>query len=321
MNISQDIKRLNIANLDLNLLKVLDALIEERSVTRAARRLGRTQPAVSNALARLRSTLGDELFLRSPGGLELTARAQAVRQPVRDLIALAEICFSEQAQFDPSSAEGVFRIAMPDRLGLSVNSLMHERLSRLAPNMSLHVRTADRTQAIDLLRNDQVDIALGWLDEIPATMSKEKLLDEAFFCLLRAGHPALAKTGTLNEPALFDYPHLLVSATGNRVAIFDELLIPHKIERRVLVAVTNFSTVPFLLADSDMIGVFTQLVTRVFSDNFDLVQLPVPIDVGNIAASMVWHARNDGDKKHSWLREQMRQICASFDFPAITTGL
>lgn len=300
---------MSLANLDLNLLKVLDALIEERSVTRAAKRLGRTQPAISNALSRLRHTLGDQLFVRGQDGLELTSRTQSMRQPLRELIGLAEICFSEEAQFDPSSASGEFRVAMPDRLGVPISPLIVQRLDQLAPNMSLHVRTAERDQAVQLLADDRIDLAVGWLENHPGYMNAEYLMDEAFFCLLRGGHPILRDSKTLDQTSLLHYPHLLVSATGGTSAIFDELLIPHKLQRSVRVSVSNFSTVPFMLAGSDMIGVFTRLVTEVFERNFELIRVPVPIDVGTVASSMVWHTRNDGDPKHNWLRAQIKAVC------------
>jgi len=304
---------MSLQNLDLNLLKVLDALMDERSVTRAAHRLGRSQPAVSNALSRLRHLLRDDLFVREPGGLVLTPRAERLRQPVRNLIGLAESCFFEQDAFDPASAAGVFRIAMPDRLSVPVSPLLLERLSRLAPNITLHVRTADRSQAVQLLAEDKVEMALGRLDDLPGFLASQNLLEEAFYCLLRRDHPALGRTGRLSRTALFEFPHVVVSATGEMSAIYDDRLSALGLARKVKVAVSNFSTVPLLLAESDMIGVFTRLITGVFVKSFDLARVPEPVRVDTITSSMVWHVRHNSDPRHAWFRDQLAAVCASLN--------
>jgi DNA-binding transcriptional LysR family regulator len=158
---------MDLGNVDFNLLKVLDALISERNVTRAGVRLGRSQPAVSNALGKLRKILGDDLLVRGPNGFILTPRAEAIRTPLREAIGLAESCLAGEAQFNPATATGVFRLSTPDRLSIAVVPPQFDRLRKLTPNMSLQVLTADRKQALDLLDQDRTDIALGWLDEKP----------------------------------------------------------------------------------------------------------------------------------------------------------
>ena len=140
----------DLKNLNMNLLKVLDALIKEQNVTRAGERLGRTQPAISNALNRLRKLLDDELLVRGPRGLTLTPRAEALRDPLHDIMQLAEICLSEGIQFDPREATGVLRIGLPDRLSLSILPLLVKQLSDTAPGLGLHVKTADRDQTLSL---------------------------------------------------------------------------------------------------------------------------------------------------------------------------
>jgi DNA-binding transcriptional LysR family regulator len=171
-------------NFDFNLLKTLDALLEERNVTRAGARLGRSQPAVSNALHRLRGLLGDDLLVRGAGGLVLTPRAEALRQPLREAMTMVGDCLFQAAAFDPAHATGVCRISMPDRLTLAVIPPLLDRLRQQAPNLDLHVRTADRQQALDLIEADQIDLALGWFDDMPRHLSAEFLLDE-YLCRFR----------------------------------------------------------------------------------------------------------------------------------------
>lgn len=298
---------MNLNNLDFNLLRVLDTLITERSVTRSAQVLRRSQPAVSNALRRLRTLLGDDLVVRGPHGLVLTPRAEAIRQPLRQAIDQIEKCLGEE-KFNPARATGTFRLSAPDRLSLAIVPSLFERLRRFAPNMSLHVVTADRTRAISLLDEGQTDVALAWCDEKPHHLNAEQLHDEKLFCVFRRGHPLAKSRKRFDIDSVLSFPHVVVSATGARTAIFDELLSRHGLSRNPLVSVSNFTAVPHLLSRSDMVGVFTELASNVFVKSFGLVKKPVPLDAGTITTSMVWHVRNDKDAKHEWLRQQIKAI-------------
>lgn len=302
---------MNLSNIDFNLLKALDALVAERNVTRAGKRLGRSQPAVSNALQRLRHLLGDDLLVRGPNGFVLTPRAEAIREPLREAMALMENCFGE-TQFDPAKAAGVFRLSTPDRLSIALLPPLLARLQRLAPNMELQVRTADRNQALELLDADRTDLALGWFDDMPGHFHAEAMHDDRLFCVFRRDHPILRRGGRFDIAAVLSFPHLVVSATGQRTAIFDDLLQRRGLRRRALVTVTNFTAVPQLLSRSDMIGVFTKLAAGVFQRSFALAKRPLPIDVGPIATNMVWHVRYDRDRKHAWLRQQIKALYRDF---------
>lgn len=299
---------MNLGTIDFNLLKVLDALITERNVTRAGRRLGRSQPAVSNALHRLRELLGDDLLVRGPNGFILTPRAEAIREPLQEAISLVEGCLVKDARFDPASATGVFRLSTPDRLSLVVVPELYVRLQKYAPKMVLQVLTADRRQALDLLDEDKSDLALGWLDDKPNHMKAEFMTEETLYCVFRRDHPILKQRKKFDIDSILSFPHLVVSATGQRRAIFDDLLLRHGLRRDVPVAVTNFTAVPHLLMRSDMIGVFTRLACNVFEESFKLAKRPVPMDIGKISTNMVWQVRNDKDQKHAWLRNQIKAV-------------
>lgn len=301
---------MSLRNFDLNLLKTLDALLTERSVTRAGAVLGRSQPAMSNALRRLRVALKDDLLVRGANGMMLTPRAETIRQTLRSTLSALEGDIFDQASFDPATAGGVYRLSMPDRLTLAVVPPLLDRLQQMAPNMALQVRTADRQQALDLLDKDLVDLALGWLDEKPRHLHAQFLLNEDLYCVFRGGHPILKQK--FNIKTVLSYPHLVVSATGRRNAIFDDLMTRHKLKRHALVAVTNFTAVPNMLARTDMIGVFTGLASGVFEKSFGLVKRRVPIDIGKIATNMVWHARSNNDRQHMWLRQQIKAVYEGF---------
>jgi DNA-binding transcriptional LysR family regulator len=295
---------------DLNLLKVLDMLMTERSVTRAGKRLGRSQPAVSNSLHRLRHLLGDDLLVRSADGLVLTPRAEALRHSVRDILLRADDCLFQGEAFDPAKMTGVYRISMPDRLTLAVVPPLLNRLRRLAPSIDLHVVTADRQQALELLEADRTELALGWFDEMPRHHHSESLKDEPFYCVFRRGHPLTKSKFTID--AVLSFPHLVVSTGGRSRAVFDEFLLRHGRKRHALVTMSNFIVVPHLLAGTDMIGVFTQLASEVLVKPSKLMKRPVPLDVGNLSTDMIWHVRKDKDKKNFWLRQQIKDVYRKF---------
>ncbi len=303
----------DLANLDMNLLKVLNTLIEEQNVTRTGERLGRTQPAISNALNRLRNLLGDDLLVRGPGGLALTPRAEALRTPLHDLMQLAEICVSETAQFDPSTASGVLRIGLPDRLSLSVLPPLVKRFSEAAPGVSLHVKTADRDQTISLFDDNEIDLALGWPDNLPSHLQSEWLFDEELVCVCRNGHPVLSRSKPFDAEALVSYPHIVVSATGGQRAAFDNLLADRGLERTAKVFVAGFSAVPELLCTSDMIAVFTKRLATIFGQSHGLIHMELPLELGPLGHLLVWPSRFDGDPRHSWCRDQIRDICGALD--------
>ena len=300
-----------LANLNMNLLKILNILIEEQNVTRAGARLGRTQPAISNALNRLRNLLDDELLVRGAGGLTLTPRAEALRVPLQQLMRLAGICLSEGVKFDPSTATGVIQIGVPDRLSLSILPLLVSRLANEAPGLNLHVKTADRDQTISLFDNDEIELALGWPENLPPHLRSEWLFDEELVCVCRNGHPILDASNNFDYDTLIAFPHLVVSSTGGRKAAFDIWLGERGIEREVKVSVGAFSAVPELLVASDMIGVFTKRLVGRFQENYGLSYVDLPFDLGPLGHFLVWPARFDGDERQIWLRGLIRDICKS----------
>jgi LysR family transcriptional regulator, mexEF-oprN operon transcriptional activator len=291
---------------DLNLLTVLDALIAERNVTRAGHQLSRSQPAISNSLHRLRGLLRDDLFVRGPDGLILTPRAEAIREPLREIMTLINESIIEEASFDPARATGVYRISMPDRLTVAIVPPLMERLTKSAPAMELHVMTADRRHAIDLLEQDRVDLAVGWFDEKPRILHSEFLADEELYCIYRPGHPITRSNRKAGIKTILSYPHLIVSATGERSAIFDGFLERYNLRRQAHISVSNYTVVPHLLRHSDMIAVLTKLAADVFERSYGLEKRRVPIEFGRISTNMVWHARSDRDSKQAWLRRQIK---------------
>lgn len=301
---------MKLLNVDLNLLKVLQALIEERNVTRAGERIGRSQPAMSNALNRLRSLFDDPLLVRGTGGLHLTPRAEALRDPVNDILGSIEDCLVAGREFDPGTARGIYRIAAPDYISLPALPPLLAHLSKTAPNLDLHIITEDRALALAALEANRVDIAIGSLENVKPSIRVERLFHEDFVCLVRKGHPVLEAPFTTR--ALLSYPHLLVSATGARRGIFDDILDRQGEERRIATSVSHFLLAPYLLERSDMIGVFTRRVSQTLRMTFQLEVLDIPFDFSGFEASMAWHLRSDRDPGLAWLRAQVQLTCREF---------
>lgn len=302
---------MNLANVDLNLLKVLDILLEERNVTKASERLGRSQPGVSNALNRLRDLLGDPLLVRGNGGLDLTARSETLRQPLRDIIRSIESCLTEASTFDPASATGVFSIGAPDNLSLPIIPRLYERMAQYAPKMDLHVVTEGQEKALETLIQGRIDLALDPAPARKAPVRMQTILHGKFIGLVRKDHPALTMGKKFDTDAFLAFPHILVDSKGARKGLFDRKLADRNLTRRVAVSVSNFAMVPQFLRCSDMIGVFTPRVCDVLKEDFELATLTLPLDIGPVDGKMAWLVRHDNDPKHKWFRHEIESIAES----------
>ncbi len=298
-------------NFDLNLFKVLVALYEERSVSRAAVRLSRTQSAISNSLRRLREVTNDPLFVRSPGGLALTPKARKLEEHARAVIRMTEAALSDSDEFDPASASGRFRIGAPDRLGLPVIQPLFQSLHALTPNTSLHLITADREKALSLLDTDDLDLVFGWIDDPPARFDALLMFRERFSCVCGKDHPILRTGGSLDLATILSYPHLVVSVAADRKAAFDFVLARMGEERDTAILVPHFLMVPNLLRDNRLIGVYTERIAERLARDFDLAARPLAPDVEPLDQYMVWHKRYQADRRHRWFREQMVIACRS----------
>lgn len=292
-------------NFDMNLLVVLGVLMEERSVTRTGIRLGRTQSAISNSLKKLREALDDPLMVRGPDGLVPTPRAIALQDQVQTILGMTQECLSPHQIFDPSMATGGFRISAPDRLSLPVMLPLLKSLQRAAPGISVDLVNADREQALNGLDDDELDIAIGWFDQAPARFNTSHLFTDSLSCVCREDHPIIKQKTPITLETLRSYSHLIVSTLSSRTAAFDEILALRESKRRVAISVSNFSTVPAMLKDSDLIGVYSERIANVLAEDTDLCAMRLPDDIEKFDHYLVWHIRYDNDPRHRWLRDQI----------------
>jgi len=306
----------DLSTLDLNLLRVFDAVARERHVTRAAHRLNLSQPAVSNALARLRAALNDELFLRRPGGVEPTELALALAGPVAEVLDRLRETLTARAPFDPATADRVFVVALSEYAEAVLAPPLLERMRQEAPGCLLAIRHGDRTNWQDLLERGEAELAIGVLPEPPAIFTRIRLLPEGFMTLMRLDHPLA--TGVMTEDRLITFPHLLHSPNGSRDGALDVALATRGKKRRLGAVVAHLSAVPGILARTDMVMTLSGRLALLLADAHGLVVRESPVEIRHTRLSMIFHRRLESDDGHAWLRRLILTVAR--EVPAVEAG-
>jgi len=296
----------NLASLDLNLLVVFDALMQERSVTRAGRRVGLTQPAVSQALSRLRQLVKDDLFLRGPKGMRPTPRALELAGPVREALAQVERAL-EPVVFNPATATNSFRIAMADYAASLILPPLAHRLEREAPAVDIRVRTNDNVSALGLLDRNEIEFAIGYHREWPERFGGQVLFRETYVCVMRRGHPLARERITLDEFA--SARHLLITLTGEATGFVDRLLRKRGLTRRIAMTANQFLVAPLIIQNSDMIMTLALRTAERFAEVNNLHIVPVPLEPDPIDLTLLWHRELSRHPSHEWMRSLLVEIC------------
>jgi DNA-binding transcriptional LysR family regulator len=294
----------NVTGLDLNLLRVFDAVLRDRSVTGAAKHLGLTQPAVSNALARLRAQFEDVLFVRTPTGMDATPYARELAEPVRQALALLESAFAHGPGFDPATSTRAFRFYMSDLGQIEFLPPLVERAQRLAPGVRLEAVALEVEDIGDALAAGALDLAVGFLPGLGPPVRRQPLFRDPYVCLMRADHPV----GTsLTRKKFLTASHALVSYKGGH-RVIEEALERAGLARRIALRVPHFTVVPMVLERSDLILTLPSKVARVYQQrgNFKSLPPPVPIPPADVAAH--WHERFERDPGSRWLREMVMEL-------------
>jgi len=296
---------MNVQDVDLNLLRVFDAVLQERSVTAAAARLGLTQPAVSNALARLRTLLGDALFVRTPVGMEATPFARGVAEPVRQALALLDSALAHGPGFEPASATRAFRFYMSDLGQIEFLPPLIERVQRAAPGVRLEAVALDVEDIAGALGTGALDLAMGFLPGLGPPVRRRALFRDPYLCLMRADHPIK----TLTKRKFLDASHALVTYRGGH-RVVEEALERAGLARRISLRLPHFTVVPMVLERTDLICTLPARVARVFERRGKLKSLPPPMPIPVADVAVHWHERFDADQGNRWLREQLIELFA-----------
>jgi DNA-binding transcriptional LysR family regulator len=297
---------MSVDRLDLNLLRVFQILDAERNVTRAAARLGLTQSAASNALRRLRAAFRDDLFQRTPAGMEPTALARELAAPIRAALDSVRAALELNRPFDPATARDGFVVGASDYAELVLAPPLVAALRRRAPGVSVVFRHADRDTALGLLDQDRAHLALGIFPEPPAHMTRVVLLRDELVILLRADHPAAA---ALDLDAYLAFPHLLVSPVASREGAVDRALAALGKRRELAAVVSHYLAVAPILAESTLIGTLARRVAAPLARAFGLAVRPLPegLVLPPQPTSLVFHNRYAQRPAHLWLRTLARE--------------
>ncbi|WLQ13150.1 LysR family transcriptional regulator [Hahella aquimaris] len=290
-------------NIDLNLLVIFDAIMTENSISGAAERLSMTQPAVSNAVARMRQVWNDPLFVKNGRGIQPTTHALSLWHQVSGPLIQLKDAVNPQ-DFDPSSTRRRFRVGMSDITTDLIWLPMRRMVETEAPNIDLHAVPANGNNSESILTNGEVDIIVGVMQEFRTSFRNDFLFESDYVCAMRKDHPLAAEPLTLEKYLKAD--HLLVSLTGEATGFVDITLSQQGLSRRVAMTVNHFASVPALLEGSDLISIVPNMVIAKGAKCGSLHVTKPPLEIRPTPVSMIWHARHDRDPGVLWLREKIK---------------
>ncbi|MGW8555521.1 LysR family transcriptional regulator [Streptomyces tubercidicus] len=306
------------ANIDLNLLTALDALLEEQSVTAAADRLGLSGPAMSRALGRIRRTIGDPVLVRAGRQMVPTPRALEIRAEVRRLVEAAHGVLAPSAPADPAQLVRVFTLYANDLFVTAVGPCLVARAAREAPQVVLRFLGESHID-VPLLRDGAADLELGVIDSPEPEIRREELIVDRCVAVVREGHPLTA--GKLTVRRFADAAHLNFSRRGRLTGPVDEALAAHGLRRKVIATVPTFAASLMMVRDSDAVGLTAERAGLATVHGLGLRTLPIPLELPPMIMEMAWHPRQEADAGHRWLRGLVRETVQESvrDVPPLTT--
>ncbi|GGA08921.1 LysR family transcriptional regulator [Neptunicoccus cionae] len=306
----------NLSSFDLNLLRVLDALLRTHSTVRAAHLVGLSQPAVSAALGRLRLALGDELFFRQ--GLAPTQFAQSLEAPLRNLLDQMETLLQGPADFDPTRSERNFKISGSDFFAEMLMPSLAERLQSVAPAMRVHLVDFVQDSYLNMMEEHEIDLALLPNIDLPDWAESRVMFQSGFSVIARKDHPRFEQAGVQPDAMVpidlyCDLGHVLFSTQGNSSAMGDSALAAIGRKRRVVMTMPVFSGVYRAVAGSDLIALLPTAFARRIAPAANLSVYKMPMRIKNTQIVMVWHRRHSASPAHIWLRGQVAGLLSPFD--------
>jgi len=300
---------------DLNLLPVLLVMMEERNVTRAAERLGITQPALSNALNRLRETLNDPLFIRERYGMRPTPKAEQLAQVVGTALSSIDKVILGQQDFDPLHATRLFTLAPNSYVEFIMMPAIVARLHDCAPGIRLRLTPFGNDVTETGVISGNTDMVLGRIVEPPDNLVVQHLMNEGLACVIRADHPLVGEN--LSAEQYEQLKHVNVLPPGRMRAGLYQALEKRGLRRQVAVSVTHFLAVPEMIAVTDYCATLPRLICQHLSRDQRLRIVPAPVDLGIFPVEMGWHARYRDDPAHRWFRGLIAETAHALADPQI----
>ena len=295
---------MNLNKVDLNLFIVFDAIYTEAKLTRAGQIVGITQPAVSNALARLRETFNDPLFVRTAQGMVPTPMAQNIIGPVRNALQQLRISVQESRTFTPAQANKTYRISMTDLTEAVVLPPLFQRLRRLAPNVTIESMLSRRRDTTKELAAGRLDFAVDAPLNTDPQVRHVKLMEDRYVCAMRKGHPLSKDKISLDE--YLSLTHIHISSRRSGLGYIDLSLGKMGLQRRVALRSQHYLMASTVMLNTDLAMTVPERFAR--RNELHYVQLPVN-DVPALETHLYWHESTDQDPANRWMREQIIEIC------------
>ncbi|MFL2676595.1 MAG: hypothetical protein CNE97_04215 [alpha proteobacterium MED-G10] len=295
---------MNIKNFDLNLLVVFKTLYEERNVTKASKKIGITQPAMSNALNRLRYLVKDELFIRGPKGMRPTPRANELASPIQTALNDLELSLSS-INFDPKTTKKLYKISISDDVAPLILPNLINFLEKESPNSSLRIRSEQGSEAIKLLDSNDIDFAIGRFEMVSTRFESVDLYTEKYVCMMNSDHP-LAEDEKLSIEQYLSSKHLRVAPAGTPVAPIDRSLSQLNLEREIFARIDLVTMAPLILKNSDLILTLPSKTAQRMAKNYNFSIAELPIGLEQRQTKLLWHRELTNHPAYDWIKNQIR---------------
>ena len=295
---------MNIKNFDLNLLVVFKTLYEERNVTKASKKIGITQPAMSNALNRLRYLVKDELFIRGPKGMRPTPRANELASPIQTALNDLELSLSS-INFDPKTTKKLYKISISDDVAPLILPNLINFLEKESPNSSLRVRSEQGSEAIKLLDSNDIDFAIGRFEMVSTRFESVDLYTEKYVCMMNSDHP-LAEDEKLSIGQYLSSKHLRVAPAGTPVAPIDRSLSQLNLEREIFARIDLVTMAPLIIKNSDLILTLPSKTAQRMAKNYNFSIAELPIGLEQRQTKLLWHRELTNHPAYDWIKNQIR---------------
>ncbi len=297
---------MDLRQIDLNLLVIFRQLLQDRRVSTSAEKLGLTQPAVSNALKRLRALLNDELFVRTARGMAPTPYAMHLAEPVNNALGTLENALNQRDTFDPATSQRTFTLAMTDIGEIYFMPTLIEAMTRLAPTIKISTLRSSAGNLQYEMEAGSVDLAIGLIPSLKTGFFQRRLFKQRYVCMFRKGHPSAKNP--ISIESFRSLGHIGVTSANTGHGELDELMKRKGIEREIRLHVPHFVAVGHILQGSDLIATVPERFADKCQSPFELVTSPLPVQLPEIGIHLFWHAKYNRDPANLWLRQLLVEL-------------